>query len=1264
MSDGKLGVCRVLAGDSRGTGYFLDHDTVITSGHVVQHLGKGHNGVTVTFQGEAVEATVRALDAKADVAVLDLHRPFENAPLAPIGEPAAGGCSLPYLAAESAVHATGVIVNADVRNKYGDPRMTVWAPELANKLVEGGQPHSGAPIVVGGTVVGHVIGAILNPVKSEPGGADTSFGGLLEAVPSTHVVTLLDPSEAKAAAERQPKARAGEEAEPGAAAPAAQGAVPQWVRGSFGGGYTPPEIGRKEFHAFVSYRALERQRKENDGDWTNALIDRLDSIGYKTFCAPHILYGDPSGKPDYPKALGRSRMSLLVFSRRWLAEPTFAEHIEAILERHTADPQTFSVCVVRLDDTPVPSSLAKFPVIEAGRDQVKVGGRTLPSSATVDQIVAALFQPRAIISVLNGREAVQGVRGRLSRLEEILLVAETRMQDIESLVHEVSTGLTRRLGLPPIPEPGDSAASDADSRGQGSDEGGRGQVRPEEEVGSEVPRSVAGPPGADVRMCDSIQTPEYAAERAASEVLKQMARAAKAPKSIRALAMRWLDAGMPGSDVPVDAALLLIDGVAHGAALEVLDKALADARAAQASYRNISRIQRMRGAAFGEAERFDEAIAAFKEVGKNRPFDQWSGGILGSTYKKKWVRLGKRRGSLLRKSFEVYRDAFASTLHYYPGINAATLATLIGKQDQAIEIAQMIRDDLEADDDLYFWAAATLGEAYLLLGEYEKAVEAYASAALNVMDNPQNVAVMRRQIPYILGEQNADESPEVTQAREALDQLFQSGGVAAFVGHTLDLSHEGSGSLVTFRRRYLRRQIHAALAERDVQVGFCSLVSASDILFAECVLERTGQLRAVLMHPPELLRTHISSGEWRDRFDRVLSHPKTQWVDLNDQMARDVVSARIECNERILDDAISFAAGIDEEAAMIVVWDGADPKSPEGLAVRAGRDEGLLTVVIDPNDGLDASETTPASTAAVAGPTEGQDAAAPEASTPTKRDSKKKKKSKAEAKSRGARRKDSPPQAGPFSGDYTDKHLFVIGIDDYEKWRPLANARHDAEGFKEALINDYGFELAGELYDREATGDAIEAVFKSKLVPKAKIDDLVVVFFAGHGHTERLPNNEEIGYLVPAEAQFETNSTGMLAISVLREWTNHLASKHVLYIFDSCFSGAATTGGGGGGKPGYARMVITAGASDQVVTDGGEAFENHSVFTWRLLQGLRSDSGLLMPLFAKDLASYLERNVPQDTLRLPRPIPQTPSAGVLPGHGGATIVLKRTDTTD
>jgi tetratricopeptide (TPR) repeat protein len=83
---------------------------------------------------------------------------------------------------------------------------------------------------------------------------------------------------------------------------------------------------------------------------------------------------------------------------------------------------------------------------------------------------------------------------------------------------------------------------------------------------------------------------------------------------------------------------------------------------------------------------------------------------------------------------ECYSEAFAFNDHYYPGINAATLAWITGDAAHAKTVAQRVRaicqglkvGDLTEDDRI--WLFATEGEACLLIGALPEAVRLYQDA--------------------------------------------------------------------------------------------------------------------------------------------------------------------------------------------------------------------------------------------------------------------------------------------------------------------------------------------------------------------------------------------------------------------------------------------------------------------------------------------------------------------------------------------------------
>jgi len=72
--------------------------------------------------------------------------------------------------------------------------------------------------------------------------------------------------------------------------------------------------------------------------------------------------------------------------------------------------------------------------------------------------------------------------------------------------------------------------------------------------------------------------------------------------------------------------------------------------------------------------------------------------------------------------------------------------------------------------------------------------------------------------------------------------------------------------------------------------------------------------------------------------------------------------------------------------------------------------------------------------------------------------------------------------------------------------------------------------------------------------------DVLLFFYAGHGHTTTLASREELGYLVMVDAPlpegdpqgFDDKSVDMQTIIT---YAKKIRSKHVLFIFDSCFSG-------------------------------------------------------------------------------------------------------------
>ena len=106
-----------------------------------------------------------------------------------------------------------------------------------------------------------------------------------------------------------------------------------------------------------------------------------------------------------------------------------------------------------------------------------------------------------------------------------------------------------------------------------------------------------------------------------------------------------------------------------------------------------------------------------------------------------------------------------------------------------------------------------------------------------------------------------------------------------------------------------------------------------------------------------------------------------------------------------------------------------------------------------------------------------------------------------------------------FKTHYSVSRALVIGIDKYKAASPLSYAVSDAVSIKDLLVSNFEF-LESDvtlLTDEDATRQSVLRAFHRFTNDDVGLDDRLVVFFAGHGHT-RTGSRGEIGYLVPHDA--------------------------------------------------------------------------------------------------------------------------------------------------
>jgi uncharacterized caspase-like protein len=134
---------------------------------------------------------------------------------------------------------------------------------------------------------------------------------------------------------------------------------------------------------------------------------------------------------------------------------------------------------------------------------------------------------------------------------------------------------------------------------------------------------------------------------------------------------------------------------------------------------------------------------------------------------------------------------------------------------------------------------------------------------------------------------------------------------------------------------------------------------------------------------------------------------------------------------------------------------------------------------------------------------------------------------------------------------YQRRIALTIGISAYSKsWPDLKAAASDAEHLAE-LFKAMGFDDVVSLEEDDATREGILRALEQDLPALVGKEDLVVIFFAGHGATAG-----QEGYLVARDSSQDLEQTA-ISLERLRSAALGMNNRHTIYLIDACFSGAA-----------------------------------------------------------------------------------------------------------
>ncbi len=205
---------------------------------------------------------------------------------------------------------------------------------------------------------------------------------------------------------------------------------------------------------------------------------------------------------------------------------------------------------------------------------------------------------------------------------------------------------------------------------------------------------------------------------------------------------------------------------------------------------------------------------------------------------------------------------------YYPLINTATVAFLLGKESEAVSIAGRVADLCRAQlaEKSNYWLNATLGEAELLLGNFDLANEQYRIAVESVGDDFSSLQSMRSQVRQILAAQNVDSS--------LLDSAFPMPRIVIFSGHRIDAPDRESPRFPNSSVTSVAKAVSEKIEDWKPLIAYASAAPGADLIFCEAVIDSGSELRLVLPFDLENFRNYLkecSDETWLQRFERVIN---------------------------------------------------------------------------------------------------------------------------------------------------------------------------------------------------------------------------------------------------------------------------------------------------------------------------------------------------------------------------------------------------------
>jgi class 3 adenylate cyclase len=306
---------------------------------------------------------------------------------------------------------------------------------------------------------------------------------------------------------------------------------------------------------------------------------------------------------------------------------------------------------------------------------------------------------------------------------------------------------------------------------------------------------------------------------------------------------------------------------------------------------------------------------------------------------------GSERTQQATRARDLYAALYGRNRDYYPAINAATLSLLVGEPERARALAAEVIELVRAGDEGSYFAAATEGEAQLLLGDEVRAREALEQAASLHQGDYSALATTRRQLRLVCA--LADIDPDLLSP-------LSGPAVVHFCGHRISAAG-APGRFPASAEAEVAARIDAEVASRRPGFAYGALAGGADILWAEALLRHGAELHVVLPFArDEFVASSVApcGAGWTERFEHCLARATSVTYATDDAFLGDDVLYR-HGTELAMGLTLLRARYLDADVRQLAVWDGGGPAGQAGTAIDVGtwRRDGRPATIIQPLPG-------------------------------------------------------------------------------------------------------------------------------------------------------------------------------------------------------------------------------------------------------------------------------------------------------------------------